>query len=114
MIRKIIKINENKCNGCGLCTKACHEKAIKMINGKAKLIRDDYCDGLGYCLPVCPTGAITFEMREDLAYNEEAVKKAQKEPLACGCPGTNVQSINRECSCEIQTPVNNQNRLNHW
>lgn len=113
MIRKIIKIDENKCNGCGLCAKACHEGAIKMINGKAKLIRDDYCDGLGDCLPVCPTSAISFEMREALAYNEEAVKAAN-EPMACGCPGTNAKPINRECSCEVSTPTNNPSRLNQW
>lgn len=75
MIRKIIKINEEKCNGCGLCAEACHEGAIGMVNGKAKLLRDDYCDGLGDCLPVCPTDAISFEEREAEAYNEEAVLK---------------------------------------
>lgn len=74
MIRKIIQINEEKCNGCGACAAACHEGAIQMINGKAKLIRDDYCDGLGDCLPACPTGAITFEEREAAAYDPEAVQ----------------------------------------
>lgn len=78
MIRKIINISEEKCNGCGKCVQACHEGAICMINGKAKLIRDDYCDGLGDCLPACPANAITFEEREALEYNEEAVKIHQK------------------------------------
>ena len=73
MIRKIIKINEEKCNGCGLCAEACHEGAIGMVDGKAKLLRDDYCDGLGDCLPACPTGAITFEEREAADYDEAAV-----------------------------------------
>lgn len=79
MLRKIIKIDTEKCNGCGLCAKACHESAIAMINGKAKLIRDDYCDGLGDCLPVCPTNAITFEEREALAYDEVAVKENMRK-----------------------------------
>lgn len=74
MIRRIIQIDENKCNGCGLCAGACHEGAIGMVGGKAKLLRDDYCDGLGDCLPACPTGAITFVEREAVAYNEAAVQ----------------------------------------
>ena len=78
MIRKIITIDEDKCNGCGLCASACHEGAIGMIDGKAKLLREDYCDGLGDCLPACPTGAISFEEREAPAYNEAAVLAAKK------------------------------------
>ena len=77
MLRKIIRIDEEKCNGCGACASACHEGAIEMVNGKAKLTRENYCDGLGDCLPACPTGAITFEMREAPAYDEAAVKAAQ-------------------------------------
>ena len=80
MIRRIIRINEEKCNGCGICASACHEGAIGMVDGKAKLLRDDYCDGLGDCLPACPVGAITFEEREAAAYDQEAVKaKAANE-----------------------------------
>lgn len=88
MIRKIIKIDETKCNGCGMCADACNEGAIAIINGKAKLIRDDYCDGLGNCLPVCPTGAISFEEREALAYNEGAVNHR-----IGGCPGSMAKAI---------------------
>ncbi len=81
MIRRIIKINEKKCNGCGACATACHEGAIRMVNGKAKLIRDDYCDGLGDCLPACPADAISFEEREAAAYDEQAVKRhLEKQP----------------------------------
>jgi len=75
MLRQIIKIDKEKCNGCGLCVTACHEGAIGLVDGKAELLRDDYCDGLGNCLPVCPTGAITFEERDTLEYNETEVKK---------------------------------------
>ena len=98
MIRKIIKINRDKCNGCGACAAACHEGAIEMIDGKAVLTREDYCDGLGDCLPACPTDAISFEEREAPAYNEAAVlaAKAQKSaPLPCGCPGTHAKAIHR-------------------
>lgn len=100
MIRKIIKINEEKCNGCGACASACHEGAIEMINGKAKLTREDYCDGLGNCLPACPADAISFEEREAPAYDETAVLAAQKEKipktLPCGCPGTSSKAIQRD------------------
>ena len=77
MIRRIIHIDQDKCNGCGACAKACHEGAIDMVDGKARLMREHYCDGLGDCLPACPTGAITFEEREAPAYDEAAVKAAQ-------------------------------------
>lgn len=99
MIRKIIQIDEEKCNGCGACAAACHEGAIGMVNNKAKLLRDDYCDGLGDCLPTCPTGAITFVNREAAAYNEAAVKAAQqkkKETPAFSCPGTKTREFHRE------------------
>ena len=98
MLRKIIKINEEKCSGCGLCAEACHEAAIGIVNGKAKLLRDDYCDGLGNCLPVCPTGAITFEEREAAAFDEAAVRanRAKTSPLSCGCPGANACAMDRK------------------
>ena len=118
MIRKIIKIDREKCNGCGACAAACHEGAIEMINDKAVLTREDYCDGLGDCLPACPTNAISFEEREAPAYNEQAVLQAkqekQKATLPCGCPGTQSKAIRREAtdSCQPVAPVTSQ--LSQW
>lgn len=114
MIRKIIKIDEDKCNGCGACAAACHEGAIEMVNGKAKLTREDYCDGLGDCLPACPTGAITFEEREAPAYNESAVMEAKKKtaPLPCGCPGTKSRAITREATSA--PTAKSESQLSQW
>ena len=106
MIRRIIEINEEKCNGCGACAAACHEGAIAMINGKAKLMRDDYGDGLGDCLPACPTGAITFLEREAAAYNEAAVL-ASKEAQSGGAPLPKPASQLGQWPCQIKlVPVN--------
>ena len=100
MIRKIIQIDEEKCNGCGACAAACHEGAIEIVNGKARLTREDYCDGLGDCLPACPVDAISFEMREAPAYDEAAVQRAKQQKaggrLPCGCPGSQSRAIRRE------------------
>ena len=115
MIRKIIKIDEKKCNGCGLCAEACHEGAIEMIDGKARLTREDYCDGLGDCLPTCPTSAITFEEREAPAYDEAAVLAAKQKKmgtLPCGCPGTNTKTIKRDTSPTYSAPVTS--KLSQW
>ena len=117
MIRKIIRIDEDKCNGCGACAAACHEGAIEMINGKAVLTREDYCDGLGDCLPACPTDAISFEEREAPAYNEDAVRaakiKKQGAKLPCGCPGTMAKSIRREPTPQA-TPIKQSGMLSQW
>lgn len=117
MIRKIIRIDEEKCNGCGACATACHEGAIEMVDGKARLTREDYCDGLGDCLPACPTNAISFEEREAPAYDEEAVLKAkaqkQAAKLPCGCPGSQSRTISRAQTAEATSaPVSSQ--LSQW
>lgn len=115
MKRRIINIDEGLCNGCGACATACHEGAIQMIDGKARLVREDFCDGLGDCLPACPTGAITFTEREAPEYNEAAVmaaKSAQKE-LPCGCPGTNAGTIKRD-ACTVSPRERAESRLMQW
>ena len=118
MLRKIIKIDEDKCNGCGACAAACHEGAIEMVGGKARLTREDYCDGLGDCLPACPTNAITFEMREAPAYDEEAVRQAQMKkkaaPLPCGCPGTQAKAFSRPAAATSNTQYQPQSQLMQW
>lgn len=118
MLRKIITIDQEKCNGCGLCAQACHEQAIGMVDGKAALLRDDYCDGLGDCLPVCPTNAITFEVREAAAYDEAAVlanKASQEAELPCGCPGTQARLLHQQEPAPAQQAATPQNsELQQW
>ena len=118
MLRKIIKIDEEKCNGCGACASACHEGAIEMINGVAKLMREDYCDGLGDCLPVCPTGAISFEEREAPAYNEAAVLASKQKKasiaLSYGCPGTQSRVIKQTAMAPSAAPTQTDSCLSQW
>ncbi|MCJ7688093.1 MAG: 4Fe-4S binding protein, partial [Clostridiaceae bacterium] len=128
MKRNIISIDESKCNGCGLCISGCHEGAIELINGKAKLISDEYCDGLGDCLPQCPTDAIKIIQRDAVDYDVEAVeiKKEQnnkKDNLPSGCPGTMEKSIKRDVNLKakvVPTKINSElevsvaSELNQW
>lgn len=119
MVRRIIEIDEAVCNGCGACAAACHEGAIGMVDGKAKLLRDDYCDGLGDCLPTCPTGAITFVEREAAAYDAEAVQRNQQEkataaaPAGHGCPGSRARTVQRTEPADCNTAAM-PSQLSQW
>lgn len=118
MIRQMITIDEEKCNGCGLCASACQEGAIAMIHGKAVLVREDYCDGLGNCLPVCPTGAITFEEREAPSFNHEAVaQNMEKEMPAFSCPGSKIKIMKEQPKTTPSEKVNLEkptSQLGQW
>ena len=120
MKRRIIHIDESRCDGCGLCAAACHEGAIEMVDGKARLTREDYCDGLGDCLPACPAGAITFEEREAPAYDHAAVlaakaaKAAQAAPLPCGCPGSQSRAIQRPAESAAPAAGEIPSQLRQW